>query len=126
MRETILVLGGSGFLGSHVADALSEAGYKARIFDRRASPYLSGDQEMVIGDLLDADAVRRGAEGCACVYNFAGIADIDDAQARPIDTAQANIIGNIHALEAARAVGARRFVLASTVYVYSEAGSFTA
>jgi UDP-glucose 4-epimerase len=124
MRETILVLGGSGFLGSHVADALTEAGYKARIFDRRASPYLSGDQEMVIGDLLDADAVRRAAEGCACVYNFAGIADIDDAQARPIDTAQANIIGNIHALEAARAVGARRFVLASTVYVYSEAGSF--
>lgn len=123
-RDTALVLGGSGFLGSHVADALSDAGYGVRIFDRRPSRYLNRDQEMVIGDLLDADAVQQAAQGCACVYNFAGIADIDDAKQRPLETAQVNVIGNINALEAARTAGARRFVLASTVYVYSEAGSF--
>lgn len=123
-RETVLVLGGSGFLGSHVADALSDAGYKARIFDREASPYLNRDQEMVVGDLMDGAAVTRAAQGCSYVYNFAGIADIDDARERPLETAQVNVIGNIHALEAARSSGARRFVLASTVYVYSEAGSF--
>ena len=122
--KTALVLGGSGFLGSHVADALSEAGYGVRVFDRTPSPYLSGNQECIVGDLLDETAVRRAAEGCAYVYNFAGIADIDEARDRPLDTAHVNVIGNIHALEAARAAGARRFVLASTVYVYSEAGSF--
>ena len=122
--ENVLVLGGSGFLGSHVADALTDAGYKVRIFDLDASPYLSKDQEMVVGDLLDADAVLKAAQGCTYVYNFAGVADIHDAQQRPLATAQANVIGNIHALEAAHAAGARRFVLASTVYVYSEAGSF--
>jgi len=46
-----LVLGGSGFLGSHVADALSDAGYRARIFDRAASPHLRAGQDMIVGDL---------------------------------------------------------------------------
>lgn len=119
-----LVLGGSGFLGSHVADALSDAGYRARIFDRAASPHLRAGQDMIVGDLMDFDAVKRAAEGCDFVYNFAGIANIDDAKNRLLDTANLNVIGNIHALEAAHAAGARRFVFASTVYVYSESGSF--
>lgn len=122
--KLVVVYGGSGFLGSHVADALSDTGYQVRLFDRVASPYLRSDQEMVVGDLLDAVAVAQAAEGCAYAYNFAGIADIDAAKDRPLDTANANIVGNINALEAARLAGVRRFVFASTVYVYSEAGSF--
>lgn len=38
--KKVLVCGGSGFLGSHVADALTEAGYAVRIFDRMPSPFL--------------------------------------------------------------------------------------
>jgi UDP-glucose 4-epimerase len=119
-----LVCGGSGFLGSHVADALSEAGYRVRIFDRVRSPYLRAGQEMVVGDLMDPAAIRKAARGCGCVYNFAGIADIDDARNRPVETAEFNVVGTVHALEAARAAGAKRFIFASTVYVYSEGGSF--
>lgn len=123
-QSTAIVFGGSGFLGSHVADALSDAGHQVRIFDRARSRWLRSGQEMVIGDLLDQDAVTRAAAGCDFVYNFAGVSDIDEARDRPRDTAMLNIVGNLHALEAARAAGARRFVFASTVYVYSEAGSF--
>lgn len=123
-KEKVVVFGGSGFLGSHVADALSEAGYPVRIFDITPSPYLRADQEMVIGDMLDAAATIRAAEGCAYVYNFAGLADIDDAKNRPLDTVQLNVLGNVHCLEAARITGAKRFIFASTVYVYSESGSF--
>jgi UDP-glucose 4-epimerase len=119
-----LVLGGSGFLGSHVADALSEAGIRARVFDRRPSPYLRAGQEMVVGDLMDFAAVKRAARGCDYVYNFAGLSDIGAAMARPLDTASLNVLGNTHALEAARLARAKRFVFASTVYVYSESGSF--
>lgn len=120
----VIVYGGSGFLGSHVADALSDAGYQVRIFDRVPSPYLRPDQEMCLGDLLDEAAVVAAAEDCQFVYNFAGLADMDDAKDRPVDTVKLNILGNVHVLEAARRVQVKRYVFASTVYVYSEAGSF--
>lgn len=122
--ETALVLGAGGFLGSHVADALSTAGFKVRLFDRRPSPYQRADQEMIIGDLMNIDQVIKAAEGASVVYNFAAIADIDEAHNDPLATANINVIGNMHALEAARLAGARRFVFASSVYVFSDSGSF--
>lgn len=122
--DQVIVFGGSGFLGSHVADALSEAGYRVRIFDLVVSPHLRADQEMLVGDLRDLDAVIAAAKGCRYAYNFAGLADIGDAMNRPVDTVSLNVLGNVHALEAARLAGAERFVFASTVYVYSESGSF--
>ncbi len=123
MKKAI-VFGGSGFVGSHVADALSEAGYSVKVFDRKPSPYLQEGQEMIVGDLLDLDAVVRAARGCRIVYNFAAIADIDEARAKPVETARFNVMGNLHALEAARQAKSERFLFASSVYVYSRAGSF--
>ena len=49
----ILVLGGSGFLGSHVADQLTLTGHHVHIFDRMPSPWIRQDQKMIVGDLLD-------------------------------------------------------------------------
>lgn len=123
-NQTIIVFGASGFLGSHVADALSSAGYKVRLFDRSPSPYLRPDQEMVVGDIMDPQQVIDAAKGADVVYNFAAIADIDEAHNKPVQTAAINVLGNTHVLEAARVNGARRFVFASSVYVYSESGSF--
>jgi UDP-glucose 4-epimerase len=123
-NEIAIVYGASGFLGSHVADALSAAGYRVRLFDRRPSPYQRHDQEMIMGDIMELDQVTEAAKGADVVYNFAAIADIDEAHDKPLATATINVLGNMHALEAARLAGARRFVFASTVYVYSESGSF--
>ncbi|MFH1724216.1 MAG: NAD(P)-dependent oxidoreductase [Elusimicrobiota bacterium] len=123
MKKAV-VFGGAGFLGSHVADALTDAGHHVRIFDKRPSPYLREDQEMVAGELTDLDAVCKAARGCSTVYNFAAIADIDEARNKPVDTVRFNVLGNTNALEAARLAKAERFVLASSVYVYSEFGSF--
>lgn len=122
--EQVIVLGASGFLGSHVADALSTAGYQVRLFDRSTSTYHKPNQEMIIGDIMNLEQVVEAAKGCSVVYNFAAIADIDEAHNKPIATATINVLGNMHALEAARIAGARRFVFASSVYVYSESGSF--
>jgi UDP-glucose 4-epimerase len=123
-ESPVLVLGGSGFLGSHVADALSAAGFYVRIFDTQPSAYLQAGQEMVVGDIMDEKELTVAASGCRYVYNFAGLADLDAAKQRPLDTAKLNVIGNIHALQAAHAAGAERFLFASSVYVYSNAGSF--
>lgn len=123
-KQPIVVYGGSGFLGSHIADALSAAGRPVRIFDHKPSPYLAPGQEMIVGDITDADAVARAAEGCEFAYHFAAIADIDEANDRPMDVARLNILGTLTVLEAARAQGVKRVLFASTVYVYSGAGSF--
>ncbi|MCE7915775.1 MAG: NAD(P)-dependent oxidoreductase [Nitrosomonas sp. PRO4] len=123
-NEKVIVFGASGFLGSHVADALSAAGYRVRLFDRSPSPYLKKNQEMFVGDIMNLDQVIEAAKDASIVYNFAAIADIDEAHDKPIPTATINVLGNMHALEAARIAGARRFVFASSVYVYSESGSF--
>jgi len=124
MTASVIVFGGSGFLGSHVADALSAAGFKVKIFDREKSPYVRPDQEMIVGDIMNQEQVIEAASGCCYIYNFAGIADINDAKNRPVDTAAVNVLGNVHALEAARINQAERFVFASSLYVYSESGSF--
>lgn len=111
-------------MGSHIADALTGHGHEVLIFDKSPSPYLLPEQEMVVGDILDEQSVEATVHGCGAVYNLAGIADIDECVHRPIDTVKYNVLGNAVVLEAARKAGIKRFVFASSVYVYSDYGSF--
>lgn len=124
MTKKVIVFGGSGFLGSHIADALSESGYHVTIFDITTSPHLKDGQEMIVGDILDKESVENAVAGCDIVYNLAGIADIDECVKRPIDTIKYNILGNAMVLEAAKNAGVERFIFSSSVYVYSQTGSF--
>ena len=119
-----VVLGGSGFLGSFVADQLSDSGYEVVVYDQVESKYLRPDQRMIVGDLLDLDELEQAVEGSEVVYNFAAIADLNTALMRPLTTAKVNILGNIHVLEACRKYRVKRFIYASTVYVYSREGGF--
>mgnify|MGYP001196472705 CR=1 FL=1 len=118
------VIGGSGFIGSHVADQLSQEGYQVRIFDRKDSPWKRTDQEMIVGDLLNNDLLNNVVAGSEVVYNFAALADLNLAVDQPIKTAEINILGNLNVLEACRISKVKRFVYASTVYVYSREGGF--
>ncbi len=122
--KKVVVFGGSGFLGSHVADALSNAGYRVVIFDARPSPWLRDDQTMVIGDITDQEQAVQAADGAVALYNFAALADIDEAHDNPVKTAHINVTGAVTLLEAARLAGVDRYVFASSVYVFSESGSF--
>jgi len=120
----IVVFGGSGFLGSHVADILTANNHEVVIFDLRPSPYLQPNQEMIVGDILDLEAVRKITKGVDAVYNFAGIADINEAKFQAYKTIYSNVMGTTNILEACCENNVKRFVFASTIYVYSEAGSF--
>ncbi|WP_029897236.1 NAD-dependent epimerase/dehydratase family protein [Desulfohalovibrio reitneri] len=120
----VTVFGGAGFLGSHVCDKLDDAGYEVTVFDRAPSPWLRPAMTMITGDILDEEAVARAVEGAHAVFNFAGIADIDEANQRPTDTARYNILGNTIILDACHQAGVKRFVFASSVYVYSSSGGF--
>jgi UDP-glucose 4-epimerase len=118
------VFGGSGFLGSHVADSLVDNGYSVKIFDRQPSPWLRDGQQMVVGDLLSLDEVDKAVAGSDVVYNFAALADLNEGLNKPLETIRVNILGNCNVMEACRKHGVHRFMYASTVYVNSRDGGF--
>ena len=120
----IVVFGGSGFLGSHVADELTKKGHDVTIFDIKKSKYLNTKQKMIIGDILNQKSVKKAIDGADYVYHFAAIADIFEARENPVDTANFNIIGTMYILDACREFKVKRFIYSSTVYVYSDHGSF--
>ena len=123
-NKKIVVFGGSGFLGSHVADALANAGYEITIFDKVQSPYINKNQKMIIGDISNQSEIRNVIKGASIVYHFAGIADIHEAMDNPIDTVKYNILSTTYILDACREYNVERFIYASTIYVYSDLGSF--
>jgi len=123
MKKAVVV-GGSGFIGSHTADCLSDNNYQVIIFDREKSNYLRQDQIMAVGDILDNELLVKVIKGADVVYNFAAIADLNQAVDKPLKTANINIIGNLNVLEACRINKVKRFVYASTMYVYSREGGF--
>lgn len=123
MKKAVVV-GGSGFIGSHVADHLSEAGYQVTIYDFTESKWLRSDQHMIVGDVLDAEKLNLTFEGAEVVYNFAALADLNQALAQPISTVNINILGNMNVMEACRLHNVNRFIYASTVYVHSREGGF--
>ena len=119
-----VVFGGSGFVGSHVADALSDAGHEVTVADVEASPHLRDGQAFTTCDVTDFEAVAAAVAGQDVVYHFAGLADIGETRDRARETALVNVAGTVNLLEAARLAGAHRFVFASTIYVVGDAGSF--
>ena len=123
-NKRVLVTGSSGFIGSHVADTLEEEGYKVVLFDTVPSKYKSQSQKEFIGDILNPDDIETAVKGCDAVYHFAAQADISVSSDIPTTTITANIIGTQNVLEAARKHKVNRFLFASTIYVYSELGSF--
>lgn len=123
-KKKVLIIGGSGFIGSHTADELSRRGFNVVIFDSVPSQWLLDSQTMIIGDLMDEQALRKVMSDVDCIYHFAGVADIGDARVHPFETIESNVIGTTKALEAAVYAGVKRFIYASTMYVYSIHGSF--
>lgn len=120
----VVVFGGSGFLGSHISDELSKIGHDVTVFDLYSSKWIRSDQKMVIGDIQDLELLIDVIKGAEVVYNFAALADLNKAKTDPIATVKTNILGNLNILEASRICNVKRFILASSLYVYSQEGSF--
>lgn len=120
----VLVIGGSGFMGSHTADLLSDNGYVVTILDKVISPWLRDDQTMLVGDAMDSNVLTSAMNKVDYVFYFAGIADIEEAKVNPYKTIEVNIMGLTKALEAGVKNNIKKFIYASSMYVYSAQGSF--
>jgi UDP-glucose 4-epimerase len=116
----VVVTGGSGFIGSHVVDALVEAGHEVTVLDQRPVGF-RGDVACRQVDLMDFNAVVEGTRGADHIFHLAAVSNVNVAFQEPVHTTGLNVLGTNHVLEAARRNGASRVYLASTVWVYNGA-----
>ena len=120
-----IVFGGSGFLGSHVADELTNDNFDVTIFDLKKSKYKSKKQKMILGDINNFNQVKKAIKNKNYIFNFGGVADIEEANDYPFKTIHSNIIGLTNILEAVKySKKLKRLVFASSIYARSSQGGF--
>ncbi|QIV96497.1 UDP-glucose 4-epimerase [Allofrancisella inopinata] len=123
MRKKVVVFGGCGFIGTYLIQKLFDEGYNVVAADINQSVHVA-DEFFVECDILDKQRVFDITEGAFIVYNFAGIANLDDAVETPVETLNLNVMGNLNVLEACRIHNVKRMVYASSAYAMSDKGSF--
>ena len=120
-----IVFGGSGFLGSHVADELTNNNFDVTIFDLKKSKYKHKKQKMILGDINNFNQVKKVIKDKNYIFNFGGVADIEEANDYPFKTIHSNIIGLTNILEAVKySKKLKRVVFASSIYARSSQGGF--
>ena len=123
--KKVVVFGGSGFLGSYVADELTRRDYDVTIADIEQSAYLKASQKFEKVNVLDMENIQTIIKNADIVYNFVAIANLDDAIHKPIKAMNINVMGHLNILEACREVeGIERVIYASSAYALSDEGSF--
>lgn len=111
------VIGGSGFIGSHVVDKLIEHGHEVTVFDVM-KPHRNDVRHMYI-DITNLSKTAVALTGdYDAVYLLAAMADVNDVYKNPVEAGEVNILGVANVLEAARRSEIDRVILASTVWVY--------
>jgi UDP-glucose 4-epimerase len=121
-----LVTGGAGFIGSHIAHRLLEAGHEVVVLDnffsgkRENVAPIAKDIRVVEGDVRDLATVEACAAGCEVVFHEAAIVSVPYSVEHPQESHDVNIQGTLNVLQAARKASARRVVFASSAAIYGE------
>jgi dTDP-L-rhamnose 4-epimerase len=126
----ILITGGAGFIGSHLADLLLRRGHGVRALDNLSPqvhgpdavrpPYLHPDVELLRGDIRDADAVRRALNGVDAVFHFASAVGVGQSMYEIEHYTSTNNLGTAVLLEEIVDHPVQRLVVASSMSVYGE------
>ena len=101
-NKKIVIIGGSGFLGSHVADYFSNQNYKVLIADKKKPEELKKNQKFYKLDLNKKIDFKLLLNNSLAVFNFAAIADIEDANKKPIETVETNVLSLVKLLKACK------------------------
>ncbi len=128
--KRVLITGGAGFVGSHLADELLRCGYRVRALDNLSEQvhgtgterpdYLDDEVELVRGDVRDPQAVRRALQGVDAVYHFAAAVGVGQSMYEIQRYTEVNNVGTAVLLEALAATPVSRLVVASSMSVYGE------
>jgi dTDP-L-rhamnose 4-epimerase len=130
MEKQILITGGAGFVGSHLADELLARGYRVRVLDELSAQvhgeegqrpaYLSEQVELQNGDIRDPDAVRRALQGVDAVYHLAATVGVGQSMYEIARYTSVNNMGTAVLLEALIEKPVERLVVASSMSIYGE------
>jgi dTDP-L-rhamnose 4-epimerase len=130
MSKRILITGGAGFIGSHLADELLEHGYKVRAYDclsehvhgpvRERPSYLNRDVELVVGDLSDRWKLRSALKGVDVVYHLAAKVGVGQSMYEIEGYTATNNLGSAILLEELLKNPVERLVVASSMSIYGE------
>jgi len=131
-RKKVLVTGAGGFIGSHLTERLFELGAKIRAFVRYTSradegfiKYFSDDlrknMDIVYGDIRELETVAKAIDGVDIIFNLAALVGIPYSYIHPQEVIEANTIGTLNILMAARDIGIEKLVQTSTSEVYGTA-----
>jgi dTDP-L-rhamnose 4-epimerase len=127
--ETVLITGGAGFIGSHLADQLLARGDRVRVLDALVEQvhgdgtrpsYLNADVELRVGDVRDEDAVRSALEGVDAVVHLAARVGVGQSMYELAAYTSANSLGTAVLLQAIAARPVRKLVVASSMSIYGE------
>ena len=128
--KRVLITGGAGFVGSHLADELLENGYEVRALDNLAPQvhgegagrpdYLSDEVDLLVGDVRDASAVARALKGIDTVYHFAATVGVGQSMYQIAEYTSVNGEGTAILLEALARSPVERLIVASSMSIYGE------
>ena len=121
MKKNVLVTGGSGFIGSHVVDALVKKKYKVTVFDINRPK--RKDVKFIKGNILNKSIVTSALKKINIIFHLAAASDITQVKKIPLKTVKTNILGTTHLLEGARNANIDKFIFASSIYSYGTAGN---
>jgi nucleoside-diphosphate-sugar epimerase len=125
----VLVTGGGGFIGSNLARRLLERGDDVRVLDnfstgnRRNLADVADELEIVEGELRSYERVHNAARGVELVYHQGALPSVPRSVQDPLTTSAVNVEGTLNVLLAARDVGVRRVIFASSSSVYGNTGT---
>jgi dTDP-L-rhamnose 4-epimerase len=129
VEQRVLITGGAGFIGSHLADELLAHGYAVRALDSlvdqvhgesNSPEYLDPDVELVEGDVRDPEVVRSALDGVDCVVHFAARVGVGQSMYAIADYASANTTGTGVLLEGILDQPVRKLLVASSMSIYGE------
>lgn len=112
-----LVVGANGFIGSHLVDALAEAGHEVTAFDRFSSQhptFVSRAPSVLVGEFLSRADLEAAVRGQDYVFHFLSTTTPATAEADPTLDIRTNVAQTVELLEACVAAGVRHFYFAST------------
>lgn len=125
----VLVTGGAGFIGSHIAAALVAQGDQVRVLDdlstghQRNLDAIGAGMEFVRGSVTDPQVVGMACKGCDYVFHEAALASVPRSVDDPVSTNAANIDGTLNVLVAARDAGVKRLIYAASSSAYGDSAT---